>query len=110
MKKMDLILGPMLNQIMFWFELPILLSFFSCDLMVTVYLRINQRKKEEKEKEGTEIITDEEEIANIFNNYFVEKIKKLKENIDMTTVKDPLDNKICFSLLYLFYIAVFNSL
>ena len=73
-------------------------------------IRERKKRKRKKEKEGTEIITDEEEIANIFNNYFVEKIKKLKENIDMTTVKDPLDNKICFSLLYLFYIAVFNSL
>ena len=43
------------------------------------------KSKEDKTctlKEVTEIITDETEIANIFNRYFVEKIKNLKDNID----------------------------
>ena len=32
-------------------------------------------------------------IAKIFNKYFVEKIKKLKENIDKDYVKDPLEKR-----------------
>ena len=43
------------------------------------------KSKEDKTctlKEVTEIITDETEIVNIFNRYFVEKIKNLKDNID----------------------------
>ena len=35
-------------------------------------------------------LTDELEIATAFNEYFVDKISKLKENIDQSTVEDPL--------------------
>ena len=35
-------------------------------------------------------LTDEREIATAFNKYFVDKISKLKENIDQSKVKNPL--------------------
>ena len=37
------------------------------------------------------MITDEEEVANTFNSFFVEKISVLKENIDPARIKDPLE-------------------
>ena len=36
-------------------------------------------------------IKSEEEIADIFNEYFMDKIEKLKENIDHKYVKEPLE-------------------
>ena len=41
-------------------------------------------------KEGEEVIEKEEEIANIFNNFFIEKISLLKDGIDQKYVKEPL--------------------
>ena len=35
-------------------------------------------------------ITEEVEIAEIFNNYFIKKIKDLKENIDKMQIKDSI--------------------
>ena len=35
-------------------------------------------------------IVDEEQVAEIFNQFFVEKIQNLKDNIDPKYVKDPL--------------------
>ena len=35
-------------------------------------------------------IVNEEEVADIFNQFFVKKIKLLKENIDVSYVEDPL--------------------
>ena len=42
-------------------------------------------------KEGEEIITDEKEIADIFNQFFINKIETLKKNIDKTQIRDPLE-------------------
>ena len=42
-------------------------------------------------KEGAEVCTDEEEIANKFNDYFIEKVAKLKDGIDKAKVMEPLD-------------------
>ena len=36
-------------------------------------------------------VSDEKEVAEIFNNFFIEKIEKLKENIDITMIEDPLE-------------------
>ena len=41
-------------------------------------------------KEDNVIIKDEQEIANVFNHHFVDKITKLKDNIDKTRIKEPL--------------------
>ena len=38
-----------------------------------------------------EVCTDEEEIANKFNDYFIEKVAKLKDGIDKAKVMEPLD-------------------
>jgi hypothetical protein len=43
-----------------------------------------------KLKEGEEVIEKEEEIAKIFNNFFIEKISLLKDGIDQKYVKEPL--------------------
>jgi hypothetical protein len=40
-------------------------------------------------KEGEKEITDEKEIAEIFNEFFIKKIEDLKEKIDKTQMKDP---------------------
>ena len=37
------------------------------------------------------MITDENRIAEAFNNFFLSKIAKLKEGIDKEMVKDPID-------------------
>ena len=37
-----------------------------------------------------DVIKDEKEITNVFNDYFVSKIKLLKGNIDLNYVEDPL--------------------
>ena len=37
-------------------------------------------------------ISDEKEVANSLNTYFIDKIKTLKENIDSTKIVDPLKN------------------
>ena len=51
-------------------------------------------KKKEKQKpfliEHGKEVTDEKEVADIFNSFFVEKIRKLKENIDPKLRTDPL--------------------
>ena len=52
---------------------------------------LNPKKKNQwKLKEGEEVIEKEEEIANIFNNFFIEKISSLKDGIDQKYVKEPL--------------------
>ena len=38
-------------------------------------------------------ITDEKEVANTLNNYFVEKINKLKKDIDTRNPLTPLKEK-----------------
>ena len=43
-----------------------------------------------KLKENDEEITEEGKVADVFNNFFVQKIAKLKENIDSRYVEDPL--------------------
>ena len=47
-------------------------------------------KNQWKLKEGEEIIENGEEIANIFNKFFIEKICLLKSGIDPKYVKEPL--------------------
>jgi mevalonate kinase len=42
------------------------------------------------EKEDGEIVTDEKEVAEAFNHYFIDKIENLKSNIDQNMVEDPL--------------------
>ena len=42
-------------------------------------------------REGEEKITDEKEIAEIYNDFFIKKIVDLKNNIDPTKIKDPLE-------------------
>ena len=37
------------------------------------------------------IINDEKEVAEKFNEFFVEKIALLKQDIDKTLIKDPLE-------------------
>jgi hypothetical protein len=49
-----------------------------------------KEKNQWKLKEGEEVIEKEEEIANIFNNFFIEKISLLKDGIDQKYVKEPL--------------------
>ena len=41
-------------------------------------------------EDGIEI-TDGKEVAEIFNNFFIQKIEKLKDNIDTSIVEDPLE-------------------
>ena len=38
--------------------------------------------------ENGKTIEDEKEVADVFNNFFVEKIQDLKDNIDQTLVED----------------------
>ena len=40
--------------------------------------------------EDDKLIDDEKEVANKLNEFFIEKIKNLKDNIDVTKVVDPL--------------------
>ena len=52
------------------------------------------KPKEDKQwtpKEGGREICDELEIAEIFNQFFVQKIEDLKENSDTTQIKDPTE-------------------
>ena len=42
-----------------------------------------------KLKEGDKNTVDEKEVADIFNQHFIKKISKLKENIDKSNLKDP---------------------
>ena len=53
---------------------------------------ITNPKNENKLKltENNEEISDEGKVADTFNNFFVEKINKLKENIDSRYIEDPL--------------------
>ena len=65
-----------------------------------------KEKSEWKLIEGEQVIENEEQIGNIFNNFFVEKIFLLKSGIDQKYVKEPLTKlrkkmehkKISFSL------------
>ena len=43
-------------------------------------------------KEDESVTTDHQEVANIFNNFFIQKVEDLKSNIDPEFVKDPLLN------------------
>ncbi len=49
-----------------------------------------KEKNQLKLKEGEEVIEKEEEIANILNTFFIEKISLLKDGIDQKYVKEPL--------------------
>ena len=40
--------------------------------------------------ENGEVIKNEEQIADIFNDFFISKIKDLKDNIDTTIAEDPI--------------------
>ena len=53
---------------------------------------LNPRKENDWkiEKEDGDIVTDEKGVADAFNRYFVDKIEKLKGNIDQSMVEDPL--------------------
>ena len=42
-------------------------------------------------KDGEKVCTNEEEIANKFNDHFIEKVANLKEGIDKAKVIEPLD-------------------
>ena len=52
------------------------------------------KPKEDKQwtlrEEGREI-HDEKEIAEIFNQFFIRKIEDLKDNINTTQIKDPIE-------------------
>jgi len=50
-----------------------------------------KEKSQWKLIEEEEVIEDEEQIGNIFNNFFVEKIFLLKSGIDQKYVKEPLE-------------------
>ena len=43
-----------------------------------------------KTEQGT--LEEETEIANAFNQFFIDKVQKLKEGIDHNNVKNPLKN------------------
>ena len=49
-----------------------------------------KEKNQLKLKDGEEVIAKEEEIANIFNNFFIEKISLLKDGSAQKYVKEPL--------------------
>ena len=52
------------------------------------------KPKEDKQwtlREGGREIHDENEIAEIFNQFFIQKIEDLKDNIDATQIKDPTE-------------------
>ena len=40
--------------------------------------------------ENGEVIKNEEQIADIFNDFFISKIKDLKDNLDTTIAEDPI--------------------
>ena len=42
-------------------------------------------------EENGEEIEDEKEIADIFNDYFIQKMERLKENTNKDYVKEPLE-------------------
>jgi hypothetical protein len=44
-------------------------------------------------KNGEKVIEKEEEIANTFNNFFIEKILLHNSGIDQKHVKEPLSEK-----------------
>ena len=46
-------------------------------------------KKWSLEEDG-EIVEDEQKVADVFNEFFIKKIRDLKENIDQNKVEDPL--------------------
>ena len=53
------------------------------------------KPKEDKQwalKEGEEEIRDEKEIAEIFIQFFIQKIEDLRDNIDATQIRDPTKN------------------
>ena len=54
---------------------------------------INNPKQESawKIKNGDVETVDEKEIANTFNKFFVDKVANLKQNIDLSIIKDPLE-------------------
>ena len=49
-----------------------------------------KEKREWKLIEGEQVIEDEEQVGNLFNNFFVETIFLLKSGIDQKHVKEPL--------------------
>jgi len=53
---------------------------------------LNPKKENDLKIINTEgkILAEEKEVAEAFNEYFIEKIQLLKENIDRTKVEDPL--------------------
>ena len=55
---------------------------------------VSNPNKERKWKIKTEedvVLTHEKQIAETFNDYFVNKIDTLKEDIDQSLICDPLD-------------------
>ena len=44
-------------------------------------------------EENGKIIDNEEEVANVFNDFFVQKIQKLHDNIDKNLVEDPYEKQ-----------------
>ena len=38
---------------------------------------------------------NEDEVAEVFNKFFVDKMKTLKDNIDQSIVEDPLERLNC---------------
>ena len=53
---------------------------------------MNPRKETEWNivSEDGSIITEEEKVAEAFNGFFIEKVEKLKKNIDPGLVEEPL--------------------
>ena len=43
-------------------------------------------------REDDTITTDHQEVANMFNTFFIQKVEDLKANIDKEFVEDPLSN------------------
>ena len=59
--------------------------------IVNDVIKPREKNNSWKLQEEDEIIEKEEEIANIFNNFFVEKIQVLKDGIDKNIITDPLE-------------------
>ena len=50
----------------------------------------NKEKEWKIKKENGEMLTEETEVAEAFNNFFINKVESLKKNIDKTLIEDPL--------------------